>query len=251
MLGVNKIMNCKLCKIDAKLCNSHIIPEFFYLPMYAKKREFFEIHPKIDKKDKIHQKGLREYLLCDRCETKLSDYEKNVSGIYKKIANYTNISLHCKKITFTNLDYKKFKICYLSILWRMSISSIDFCKNFKLDNENEERLRNFILKDNPGDVNEYGFIGIIPLIGKNFYPDIMLSPKIIKFLNSDVCIMIVGGLLYMFFMNLNNESIKAEGGFVQKDGSWIITIDNAEEFKFLDKIFREVNKKRKTLNNPT
>lgn len=242
-------MNCKLCKTDTNLCNSHIIPEFFYLPMYAKKRKIFEIHSKIDKIYKTHQKGLRECLLCERCETKLSDYETNVSGVYKKIAHNVIIPLSYGKLPFTNLDYKKFKICYLSILWRMSISSIDFCKNFKLDNENEEKLRNFILNDNPGDVNEYGFLGIIPLIGKTFYPDIMLSPTIMKFLNSDVCIVIVGGLLYMFFINLNNESIKATGGFIQKDGSWIVTIDNAEEFIFLDKVLRDLNKKIKTLNN--
>lgn len=239
-------MKCKLCGTNTVVCNSHIIPEFFYLPMYIKKRKIFEIHPQIDKKDKTHQKGLREHLLCKKCEIKLSGYETYVSGIYKKITYNNNALLFSGGLNFTNLDYKKFKNCYLSILWRMSISSIEFCKNFKLDGNDEETLRNFILKDNPGDVNEYGFLGIIPLIRKTFYPDLMLSPRSMKFLNSDVCIVIFGGLLYMFFINLNDESMKAKKGFIQKDGSWIVTIDNAEEFLFLDKVFREINKKIKS-----
>ncbi len=140
MLDENKKMECKLCGTNTVLCNSHIIPEFFYLPMYVKERKIFEIHPKIDKKDKTHQKGLREHLLCKNCETKLSDYETYVSGIYKKITYNNDAPLSSGLRNFTNLDYKKFKNCYLSILWRMSISSIEFCKNFKLDGNNLEKL---------------------------------------------------------------------------------------------------------------
>ncbi len=77
----------------------------------------------------------------------------------------------------------------------------------------------------------------------------MLSPKSMKLLNSDVCIVIFGGLLYIFFINLNDESMKAKKGFIQKDGSWIVTIDNAEEITFLDKVFREINKKKANTPN--
>ncbi len=36
MLAENKNMKYKLCETNTVLCNSHIIPEFFYLAMYIK-----------------------------------------------------------------------------------------------------------------------------------------------------------------------------------------------------------------------
>src|SRR5437870_3517058 len=73
-------MNCALCQQVAELCDSHIVPEFFYKPLYDSKHRFFRISSSPEKHDTTLQKGLRERLLCQQCETRLSRYE----GYFKR-----------------------------------------------------------------------------------------------------------------------------------------------------------------------
>ena len=63
-------MICKFCKKDKILKNSHIIPEFFYKPLYDSKHKMIVMErDKEDISDKWKiQKGIREYLLCGDCE---------------------------------------------------------------------------------------------------------------------------------------------------------------------------------------
>ena len=55
--------NCKLCLNKSDLKNSHIIPEYFYKPMYDEKHRFFQVSIDPNEKNKFVQKGLRKYLL--------------------------------------------------------------------------------------------------------------------------------------------------------------------------------------------
>jgi hypothetical protein len=67
---------CALCQQDRELCASHIIPEFFYKPVYDEKHRFYTFST--DPADEVEgpeQKGLREHLLCKDCEGKLSAWE--------------------------------------------------------------------------------------------------------------------------------------------------------------------------------
>jgi len=75
-----------LCKEDAKLCNSHILPEFFYLDLYEEKHRTLQI---TKENEKYIQKGIREYLLCQQCETKLSRYEKYAKELIHEIPNFS------------------------------------------------------------------------------------------------------------------------------------------------------------------
>jgi len=63
---------CKLCKKEAELRYSHILPEFLYSGVYDELHRTLEITPD---DERTIQKGIREYLLCQKCETKLSRYE--------------------------------------------------------------------------------------------------------------------------------------------------------------------------------
>jgi hypothetical protein len=68
---------CKLCKKSAKLSYSHILPEFFCSSVYDSLHRTMLVSS--SEKEKLIQKGVREYLLRPECETKLSHYEGYVS----------------------------------------------------------------------------------------------------------------------------------------------------------------------------
>lgn len=60
--------SCKLCQKERELKYSHIIPEYFYTPIYDENHRFMEISPQSEKLVKFNQKGVREFLLCKDCE---------------------------------------------------------------------------------------------------------------------------------------------------------------------------------------
>lgn len=61
--------HCKLCGREAELRRSHIFPEFLYLALYDEKHRAVSVSPVPGEEDRLVQKGLRESLLCQACET--------------------------------------------------------------------------------------------------------------------------------------------------------------------------------------
>lgn len=68
-------MACALCLVNTQLRLSHIVPEFMYRQMYDVKHRFFAMTAMSSERVRLHQKGLREELLCDQCEQRFCRYE--------------------------------------------------------------------------------------------------------------------------------------------------------------------------------
>ena len=81
---------CQLCLKESELRNSHILPEFFYLSTYESRDAHRTLEITHDAERTI-QKGLREYLFCQECETKLSRYEGYAAKLIRNIPNITFI----------------------------------------------------------------------------------------------------------------------------------------------------------------
>lgn len=67
-------MTCKLCLEDHDLRRSHIIPEFLFRPLYDEKHRALTFRPDVTGK-RVIQKGIRERLLCAKCESHLGKLE--------------------------------------------------------------------------------------------------------------------------------------------------------------------------------
>jgi len=66
---------CRLCTRQRELCNSHIIPEFMWRPLYDKKSRAVALDGGSGTKRTL-QKGLREHMLCRDCEKILQKDER-------------------------------------------------------------------------------------------------------------------------------------------------------------------------------
>lgn len=152
-------MTCKLCNLDKVLQNSHIIPEFLYKPLYD------EIHRAqllgIDwlqqgfRRLKPLQNGLKEKLLCYDCEQLLNNrYEKYFHNqwINKKALPSELDTEHSIKLS--DLDYGKFKLFHLSVLFRAGVSTLPQFEQVKLG-PHEAFLREMILNNSPGSDKKY------------------------------------------------------------------------------------------------
>lgn len=103
-------------------------------------------------------------ILCYECDNEiigqLESYSKIViyggKGNSKKYPNYEKRinQLNQKYLLLTNIDYKRFKLFLLSILWRASISNHKFFESVKL-NEHEDIIGKMIYNNDPGTTFEY------------------------------------------------------------------------------------------------
>lgn len=145
-------MTCRLCQLDLKLCDSHIISEAFWSGVYNRNHKALPISLDENILNPI-QKGIREKLLCESCERKFADWENTLKRDLKDIGNLTSnyleiIKIENKLIKVSKIRYENFKFAVLSLLWRMSISSNKIYKSYKLG-PYEDILREILHKGLP------------------------------------------------------------------------------------------------------
>lgn len=156
---------CRLCNKEVDLQNSHIIPNFVYRPIYAEHLAQGIKHPAYElfregmdlfgAKRKIIQTGLNEKLLCRQCEQLLNDnYEKYFHQLWFKQKTLPEIIPPGFAIHLSGLDYPKFKLFHLSILFRASVSSLPEFSQVDLG-PHENTIRGMLLDNNPGRESEY------------------------------------------------------------------------------------------------
>jgi len=172
-----KVGNCKLCKDEnVELKNSHIIPEFCYKRVYTKKHKLKGFSPINGNDLDMEQKGYREYLLCGSCEEKLSKWENSFSWLMEDIINNDT-----RKIQITNInkfdivsgfDYESIKRAILSIIWRLSLSSLDVFKEYTLG-PYEEKLRKKLYSNQYIDPKDYPIVISKGLLKGKFLTDIL------------------------------------------------------------------------------
>lgn len=113
-------ITCALCekKVD-KLCNSHILPELLYKKTYDSIHRAHGI--KTDGSKKYVQNGIKENLLCESCEQKLSTYEKHFQKNF--ISNNTIPDIiDADSVTIRIDDPRMFKLFHLANIFRASMS---------------------------------------------------------------------------------------------------------------------------------
>lgn len=154
-------MLCKLCKKDKKLIKSHIIPDCLYKPLRGKENEFYNLNRNLNKSKKIHTGIFDENILCDDCDNKILGPLDNYGSSILLNKNLDKIKVSKKYYSnneypyyhFSGIDYKKFKLFLLSILWRSSISNQSFFDHIKLG-PYEEKIREMILHNKINKTNE-------------------------------------------------------------------------------------------------
>lgn len=191
-------MQCRLCQKDGELCLSHVVPEFFYKPIYDQKHRLF---PRIGARlldSAPLQKGLREPLLCQDCEQRLSVHEKYVSENPFAAVEARALS-HNDVVELRDLTYCSVRLCFLSILWRMSVATGEAWKAVRLG-PHEDSLRQMLLKGDPGQPWEFGFVCFLPLIEGRLHVDLIDGPDWIRAHRGRLYRMVLGGRLFLFFV---------------------------------------------------
>jgi len=184
------IGSCKLCGSVGVLKESHVIPDFYIRGLEHKRvtgkkgvsQPFsFVLSTLADLADEeggAKQRGhwekilgMKEYLLCGKCEQEFSEYES-----YARLFLYGNTPPPLKKLPLGSriaapvgqagledlldvrkviVDYKRLKLFQLSILWRAGVAKGSFFEDVNLGSFHEMKLRNLLSTKNPGLDTDY------------------------------------------------------------------------------------------------
>jgi hypothetical protein len=192
-------MNCALCQCESPLQNSHIVPEFFYKQLYDDIHRFHVVSSDSSKSDFLKQKGVREKLLCENCEQKISRWEKYAkeafgNGLGIQIVRTGNI------FRLSNLNYQTFRLFLLSLLWRMGVSKLEFFEDTRLGEKHQEILRKALLNGDPLEPLQYPcLISAVQLNGE-FHRAWISQSMHNKSGNYHCHCIVINGILFCFFV---------------------------------------------------
>jgi len=208
MLGV-----CKLCLEEKELRESHILPKHIYkqsglMPKYEDMVIVDSTRSKAEPVTDMAYDGVKEHLFCFECEQLLGN---NYEGIASRIFYQPEESIKDLKLKFTKtslgpynfrtiegINYHSIKLYFLSIMYRLSICTLDY-KDFNLGEVHNEKIRKMILTGDGGEESEYMFLRIRPENRQGRKGQI-LSPKLKPLVNSTghYFMQLIGGSLLMF-----------------------------------------------------
>ena len=242
---------CKLCLKDKSLSKkSHIIPEFMYKELFDEKHKYHEFSPQnfMDGDDKMRSKPTGEYeseILCQECDrTVINDRYENYANraLYgghlppsqrievKNGKNQNGLGLSA----CSSIEYSRFKLFLLSILWRASISSRPFFSEVNLGSAHNERLRKMILDSDPGAVHLYPVAFFTYVHDKSIGTDMIVQPRTHKMSTGHrTVVFMITGMIYFFYVNavdhrapahVISETIKPNGSLsifhIPQDKTW-------------------------------
>lgn len=231
-------MPCALCLKDASLRRSHIIPEFLYETLYDDKHRLQVLSIIPDQENWREQKGLREQLLCDECEQRLSVWERYASLVlkggvpltYRQEGNIVHLS---------GIDYCQFKLFQLSVLWRAGVSSLPFFEKVKLG-KHAETLRQLLLAGNPGSPERYGCFMFGLKYGDQAFTGVIMQPGKVRLHGHTAYRFVFGGFLWSMLVSNHNLGAPLNQCTLSATGDTVLLLRNAVDMQNLVSFSQEL-----------
>lgn len=178
-----------------------------YRDLFGANNELREFVPNRRIKERRRFSGEYEKLLCQDCEKKIKFFEDYaIAAIYggdrkndPKCKNY-KIPEGLVYTKCSNIDYVKFKLFLLSLIWRMSVSTREFFKSVHLG-PHEETIRRMILKNNPGNFDKYPSVMINIGSVNKLTKGILQAPVRQRNKAHIYYNLTIGGIIYLFYIS--------------------------------------------------
>ena len=150
---------CRLCLQAKPLLKSHVIPEFLHSATYAAKGGALSFNANREHV-RILRKGIRERLLCQDCERLLMEHEDYFAAEWVQASRLPDpLPKGATEIHVDGLDYRRFKLFHLSVVWRTGVAGEDYAP---IDiGEHKEPLRQMLLAGDPGRFADYPVFGYV------------------------------------------------------------------------------------------
>ncbi len=228
----DKIGKCRLCLKERELRMSHIIPSFFYDPLYSEGHRMARFSSKYGGRVDHVSDGIKERLLCDEHETFLNrEYETYARNVLFGDEPLTVIE-EPHRFFFGGIDYARFKLFLMSMFWRMGVAKHPFFEILRLG-PHEERLRRMILEKDPGQPHEYGCIVSALERDKPGREQTITTPFFSRIEDQNAYKIVISGYFFAMLVSNRSSQLSRQEFFIKQDGVLQIPMVRAEEIRFL------------------
>ncbi len=233
------IMNCKLCLQEKNLCKSHIIPEFAYQSLYdSKDHRFYCLSTDQTERAQTKPTGYYDRLLCKDCEQQIGRYESYASNVFRGRDDLKK-EKSGRIIIFSNLNYTIFKLFFLSIIWRASVTNM---REFPINlGPHEERIRIMLQKQEPGEQYEYGITAFFNPEMQSLLQKMMCSPEPIKIDGYLFYRFLLSGVFWFIVVSSHSQRFPYKELFLSKEGVLKIIIDIERSSIFIREVAKHLN----------
>jgi hypothetical protein len=183
-------------------------------------------------KGRFIQAGISEKgMLCSKCDNEiLGNYERYSAGVLYNGKGVGQLKMNrlishdrIKSVGLSNLDYSKFKLFILSVLWRAHHSKNSFFSKINID-QHENTIREMLLQGNSGLETEYK-IGVVALKGDDGnLIRIMPDPETRK----DFASFFINGFIYFIDLDFENGFKMMKTHYLRQIGELEIPIIEGE-----------------------
>jgi hypothetical protein len=177
------------------------------------------------------QKGLREPLLCDGCEQRLSVFEGYARSALIEISQ-VDWKAKGNLLVLTGLDYAKFKLFQLSILWRAGISTRPEFRQVRLG-PHEATLRSMLLASYPGPSQKYPCMMFALAHEDRMIDDLIAEPSWTRVDTHYAYRFVFGGLVWLYLVSSHALPKFFVGRYLASDGRCEIRLQQLTGMKFL------------------
>jgi len=152
-------MLCRFCEKDKTLIEAHIIARCLHEPLFDPSGPMMII----SRDDYPKRSPIGQYdttILCADCDGLFSPWEQYTAELLMTSNAYVKYKEGNSWDDFYEIgrfDYSRLKLCFLSILWRMSVSTLPSFKDVRLG-PFEATIRQMLGDNNPGLVCEFPVI---------------------------------------------------------------------------------------------
>jgi hypothetical protein len=209
-----------------------------YQDMYDDKHRFFGLSSNPEARDQLKQKGLREPLLCSDCEQQFSRYEKYASGVFYGGAPHGRQRVE-NLVQLSGLEYRPLKLFFLSLLWRMGITSIPALKGVELG-KYEETLRAMLQREDPGSALDFPCMITAVMIDGKHVPDVILHGGEANLDGQRVWSFVAAGFVFSFFESGHLLPKEIQPGFLSPAGEAILAVQDIKKIHFLHRQLSEI-----------
>jgi hypothetical protein len=204
-----------------------------YGAIYDEKHRFNVLTTQPDSRDRIEQSGIREKLLCRECEQSLSKHEHYASLVFKGGVPGMDGGREGSIVWANGIDYPRFKLFLISLLWRAGASKLGFFEHVKLGHH-QERLRHMLINNDPGDYDQYACLLWGINSEPNETPGFLLQPTKDKVCGQITFHFVMPGLKLAFFVSKQKLGKPLNQFVLQQDGSLAFQVRSPHELPSLN-----------------
>lgn len=189
------------------------------------------------------QDAFFEYLLCRKCEQSFQKWEDHAARIiYQKRLFDFAPTKHGELRQLDGLSYKRFKLFLLSVLWRMSVSSLPTFEQVRLGRHGDI-IRRMLIEENPGEVTDYGStIAVVHLADTRV--NITRPADPIRFRSHRIYRALIDGLLVTWVVGspTDMKNFDTPELLLQKNGHWLTRSRDIRTIRFIAHEFKTLMK---------